>query len=227
MRALRLVLFLALIAAGVYVVWDNNRRPAEPAAPPPSAKVSTTVHKAVDLLEIEPESRTPYRRSFFGTGWADLDKDCQDTRAEVLARESLVPVEEGCRVFRGRWLSYYDNQTWTKSFQVQIDHLVPLAEAWDSGAHTWDASTRLSYANDLGDRRSLVPTTTSLNYEKLAGDPPSYIPKVNACRYITSWIAVKLRWDLSVDLREHDAIAKVAKGCPDVRLILAAAKVVL
>ena len=72
---------------------------------------------------------------------------------------------------------------------------------------------------------SLVPTTTALNYAKLADDPQRYIPKVNACRYILSWIAVKLRWNMSDDQREHDAIAKVAKGCPDTKLTVTRAKI--
>lgn len=233
MRIARLLFFVGLIAAGAFVIWDNNRGPVEAAgagtasAAPPSARgtLSTTFHQAVDILAIEPEDRRTYKRSFFGKGWADLDADCQDTRAEVLARESLVPVAKGCRVLGGTWLSYYDNKTWTRSFEVQIDHLVPLAEAWDSGAYAWDAGTRLRYANDLDDRRTLVPTTTALNYAKLADDPQRYVPKVDACRYISSWIAVKLRWNLTVDRREHDAIATVAMSCPDARIMVARAKV--
>lgn len=227
MRILRLLFFVGLIAAGAFVIWDNSRGPSETASAEQTAAQGTIMsfHEAVDLLAVMPEDRRPYTRSSFGDGWADLDNDCQDTRAEVLARESLVPVERGCRVFRGTWHSYYDDKTWTKSFQIQIDHLVPLAEAWDSGAYAWDADTRLRFANDLGDRRTLVPTTTALNYEKLADDPQRYVPKVNACRYISSWVAVKLRWNMAADRREHDAIEKVAKSCPDAKLTVARAKV--
>ena len=59
-----------------------------------------------------------------------------------------------------------------------------------------------------------MPTTTALNYAKLADDPRRYIPTLNSCRYISSWVAVKLRWNLAADQREHDAIAKVVHSCP-------------
>lgn len=219
MRIVRLLFFVGLIVVGALVIRDDNRQPVE-ASMSPKGTYATPLHGAVGLLRIGPEDRRPYARSRFGKGWADLDGDCQDTRAEVLARESLTPVQNGCTVYRGSWLSSYDNKTWTRSFEVQIDHLVPLAEAWDSGAYAWDAAKRLRYANDLGDRRALVPTTTALNYVKLADDPQRYVPGVNACRYISSWVAVKLRWDLTVDRREHDSIATVADNCPDTELVV-------
>ena len=227
MRLLRNLAFLALLGAGICLIRTygvDGDQPAPANAGPRSAKISTTLHRAIDLVPLMPEDRRPYARSLFGEDWADLDGDCRDTRAEVLARDSAVPVAEGCKVTRGQWLSFYDNKTWTKSFEVQIDHLVPLAEAWDSGAYSWDVATRLRYANDLGDTRALVPTTTALNYVKLADDPQSYVPKVNRCRYIASWLAVKLRWNLSADQREHDAIARIAKVCPDSKLTVTRAK---
>lgn len=229
MRLLRDLAFLTLLVIGLCLIgaYGDDGEPAAwtPVATPAPAQISTTLHRAVALVPIAPEGRRSYTRSLFGRGWADLDGNCRDTRSDVLARDSSVPVAKGCKVTRGRWLSYYDNVTWTKSFEVQIDHLVPLAEAWDSGAYTWDADSRLRYANDLGDTRTLVPTTTALNYAKLADDPQRYVPTVNACRYISSWLAVKLRWNLSVDQREHDAIAKVAKRCPDTRLTVTRAKI--
>ena len=210
---------VTLVAAGASFMMNN--RPGESNRLVESAPVIvTTFHQAVGMLAVVAEDRHPYERSLFGVGWADLDGDCQDTRAEVLVRDSLVPVAKGCKVSRGKWLSYYDNVTWTRSFEVQIDHLVPLAEAWDSGAYRWNAQTRLRYANDLGDRQALVPTTTALNYAKLADDPSRFIPAISACRYILSWIAVKLRWNLSVDRAEHNAIASVAKSCPNTRIVV-------
>ena len=219
MRFVRALVFVALIAAGASLMVDNSQ--VESLIPVESAPaIVTTFHQAVGMLAVVPEDRHPYERSVFGAGWVDLDWDCQDTRAEVLARESLVPIAKGCTVFRGKWLSYYDNKIWTRSFEVQIDHLVPLAEAWDSGAYRWNAGTRLRYANDVGDRRALVPTTTALNYAKLADDPSLFIPAINACRYILAWIAVKLRWNLTVDQREYKAITIVAKSCPNTRVVV-------
>ncbi|MEO6470785.1 MAG: HNH endonuclease family protein [Aeromicrobium sp.] len=227
MRLLRSVMFLALLVFGILLATrlfgGDGGGAAKPGSESSGATIATTFHRAVTMLEVEPEDRRPYSRSRFeegtaGGGWADLDGDCQDTRAEVLKRASLVPVTNGCRIYRGKWLSYYDNKAWTRSYEVQIDHLVPLAEAWDSGAWAWDAPTRLRYANDLDDPRALVPTTAALNYVKLADDPQAYVPKMNACRYVSSWVAIKLRWGLTVDRREIEAIDAVAASCPDVRL---------
>ncbi|MBC7594311.1 MAG: HNH endonuclease [Kineosporiaceae bacterium] len=219
MRFVRALVFMALIAAGASLMVDNSK--VESLMPIESAPaIVTTLHQAVGMLAVVPEDRHPYERSLFGAGWADLDGDCQDTRAEVLARESLAPIAKGCTVFRGKWISYYDNEIWTRSFEVQIDHLVPLAEAWDSGAYRWNAEARLHYANDVGDRRALVPTTTALNYAKLADDPSRFIPAINACRYILSWVAVKLRWNLTVDQREYEAITIVAKSCPNTKIVV-------
>lgn len=218
MRWLRDLFFLVLLVAGGLIVW-SALHPERAATHPASGPVlTTTLHRAVDLLVVAAEDRTPYRRSSFGTGWADLDHDCRDTRAEVLARESRSPVDAGCTVRRGSWHSYDDDRTWTRSFDVQVDHLVPLAEAWDSGARRWNAQRRVRYANDLGDTRTLVPITTALNYAKSAGDPTSYLPAAHRCRYVAAWIAVKLRWRLSVDRPELAVIRRIAGHCPDVAL---------
>lgn len=246
MQTLRAFVTMLVIVVVGFLAWNgyiepeldgdptgrpNDTSSTSPAAAPsakPAKRVTvTTFRKASSFLEVVPEDRQSYLRSYFGKGWIDADKDCRDTRQEVLARESLVPVGRGCKIFRGRWLSYYDNKTWTKSFQVQIDHLVPLAEAWDSGAYRWDKATRVRFANDLGEKRGLVPTTTSLNYDKLADDPQWYVPKVNRCKYIASWIAVKARWGLTVDQREKDAIDRVMKKCPSSKLTITRAKVKL
>ncbi|WP_332641725.1 lamin tail domain-containing protein [Aeromicrobium sp.] len=245
MRSLRAFITMLVIVVLGFLAWNGYIEPeldgesttkptASPsrssitAAPPvkPAKGVTvTSFRKASRLLNVVPEDRQAYLRSYFGKGWIDADKDCRDTRQEVLARESLVPVTKGCKIYLGKWLSYYDNKTWTKSFQVQIDHLVPLAEAWDSGAYQWTKATRIRFANDLKEKRGLVPTTSDLNYDKVADDPQWYVPKVNKCKYIASWIAVKARWSMTVDQREKEAIDRVMKGCPDRKLTITRAKI--
>ena len=93
--------------------------------------------------------------------WTDADKDSCTTRAEVLIAESRIEptVETGCKVTGGEWYSYYDGVTLTTPGGLDIDHMVPLAEAWDSGASTWTPERREAYANDLGADRSLVAVT--------------------------------------------------------------------
>jgi hypothetical protein len=77
-----------------------------------------------------------------------------------------------------------------------IDHLSPLAEAWDSGAWAWDADTRMRYADDLDDPRSLIAVSASANRSKGDQDPAEWMPPAAsyACTYITDWVAVKTRW---------------------------------
>lgn len=101
---------------------------------------------------------------------------------------------------------------------MQIDHLVPLAEAWDSGAYRWTHERRVAFANDLDDPRTLVPVSGAINDDKDADDPAWWLPPKNQCRYIEHWIAVKVRWDLSVDLREREAIDEVVAICPNTEL---------
>jgi uncharacterized protein DUF1524 len=130
--------------------------------------------------------------------WVDADRDCRDTRDEVLAAESLVRVR-GCDIRAGRWRSYYDGVITRDASGFDIDHLVPLAEAWDSGARRWTAATRQRYANDLGDPRTLVAVTASVNRSKSDQDPAKWLPQLGRCRYVRQWVAVKTRWGLSVD----------------------------
>jgi hypothetical protein len=255
MRFLRVIVALAILGGLGWFAWDDwitsddDAATSSPTTSPTTAKptptpsptpvatltpvkpakgtLTTTFRKGAAMLKVVPEDRQAYLRSYFGKGWIDANKNCRDTRQEVLARLSLVPVGKACKIYQGKWLSYYDNKTWTKSFQVQIDHLVPLAEAWDSGAYQWNLATRVRFANDLDDLRELVPTTTALNYSKVADDPQWYVPKVNACRYISSWVAVKLRWNMTVDQREKAAIDKVVKKCPDAKLTVKRAPITL
>ena len=97
--------------------------------------------------------------------WTDADGDCQDTRDEVLRAESLIATS-GCDITEGEWRSYYDGVTTEDPSDLDIDHMVPLAEAWDSGAKQWTKKTRERFANDLGDRRSLVAVTAAVEPEQ-------------------------------------------------------------
>ena len=98
-----------------------------------------------------PTPSIPYDRDLY-RHWIDDDGDCQDTRQEVLIAESIEPVEmdnRGCRVVSGRWFDPFTGQTFTGPSDLDIDHMVPLAEAHRSGADTWDSGQREAYANDL------------------------------------------------------------------------------
>jgi hypothetical protein len=180
--------------------------------------------QAIADLRVRSEVRTGYARDLF-PHWIDADGDGCSTRDEVLIAEADDPVTvgDGCDLSGGRWFSYYDRVSWTDPGRIDIDHLVPLAEAWDSGARRWRTSTRRAYANDLGDRRSLVGVTDSVNQSKADRDPGEWMPEYGRCRYVRQWVAVKHRWRLSVDRAERRALASLASDCRNrtVRVTLA------
>lgn len=93
--------------------------------------------------------------------------------------------------------------------------MVPLAEAWDSGASAWSAGRREAYANDLDADRSLVAVTARSNRSKSDQDPATWLPPLAdaRCTYATDWVSTKLRWALNVDQPEADALAELAEGC--------------
>jgi hypothetical protein len=175
---------------------------------------SAPLTTAISDLPTATEVRTGYDRALF-PHWIDADGDGCSTRNEVLIAEADDPVTvgSGCALSGGRWYSYYDRVSWTDSGRIDIDHLVPLAEAWDSGARTWTTAVRQAYANDLGDSRTLVGVTDSVNQSKGDQDIAEWKPTYDKCRYLREWVAVKHRWGLSVDSTEKSAMSSLAATC--------------
>lgn len=181
--------------------------PTTPAPPPPADPVG---------LRIEPERGDGYDRDLF-RHWVDADGDGCDTRKEVLIAESLEPVQTGssCAILSGRWYSIYDNTETTDSSRFDIDHVVALKEAWDSGAWNWTADQRRSFANDLSQPFFLIAVSASSNRSKSDRDPAEWLPTNGGyrCEYVRIWVAVKRAWNLSVDQAEHDAIRNTLANC--------------
>jgi len=178
---------------------------------------SASLRTAVGDLTVAAEVRTGYNRDLF-PHWVDADGDGCNARYEVLIAEATTAptVSAPCALSGGRWLSYVDNVSWTNPADLDIDHVVALAEAWDSGARSWTTAKRRSYANDLGDGRTLAAITDDVNQAKGDRDPASWLPPYAPvrCRYVAEWVAVKIRWRLSVDTAERDTLADWADTCP-------------
>jgi hypothetical protein len=167
-------------------------------------------------LTVEPERPAGYDRGLF-RHWVDADRDGCDTRREVLIEESLtdVRVRGGCTLRQGSWFSVFDGLRTTDAADLDIDHVVPLAEAWRSGARDWSDEQREAFANDLGDGRTLRAVSAGSNRSKGDQDPAGWLPPDESfqCTYVEDWVAIKAAWDLSVDMEEQAAIDEVLHGC--------------
>lgn len=198
---------------GASVVVDK-KSPTTTVAPKGSAV--RTVARAMAGVRIAKERPAGYKRTLF-THWTDDDGNGCSAREDVLIAESLTPAQVdgfGCKVVEGDWYSPYDGLTHTDPAELDIDHVVALKEAWDSGAHSWTKARRRAFANDLSDARSLIAVTKSVNRSKGDKDPSNWMPPNRAdwCRYIADWVAVKVRWGLTMDRSEHGRINKLARG---------------
>lgn len=172
-------------------------------------------------LPTRPATTTGYARSKF-RHWITQPDGCS-TREAVLVRDAIKVDARGCRVVSGEWFSPYDGTTSSVSSRLDIDHMVPLKEAWVSGASTWSPARRQAFANDLGWPGSLIAVSASSNRSKGDKDPARWMP-ANAsywCTYLFDWVDVKYRWSLSVDAAERQAIARDLSSCPDDGFVLA------
>jgi hypothetical protein len=155
-------------------------------------------------------------------GWRDADGDGCSTAAEVLVAEALRPprVGTGCALTGGRWRSPYDGRYRTRSSRLVVDHVVPLREAWRSGARGWGPTLRRQIANDLGYPATLLAVTASAARAKAGREPQDWLPRsAYRCTYVADWVAVKWRWRLAVDKAEARFLTRTLRGCgwPQVR----------
>ncbi|QKE85950.1 HNH endonuclease [Arthrobacter sp. NEB 688] len=157
-------------------------------------------------LHVGYEDNVGYDRTAF-THWVTISGTC-DTRETVLKRDgSGVSTDSSCRATSGTWRSVYDDTTFTSGSDLDIDHVVPLAEAWGSGANLWTDAQRKAFANDLAIPQ-LIAVSASSNRSKSDQDPAEWQPSASGwrCEYARSWIEVKYKYDLEVDSREKTAL---------------------
>lgn len=138
-----------------------------------------------------------YSRDKFGHGWADIDKDCQNTRQEVLISMSTNSVryadDKQCRVTFGRWISMYSGEVIFDASTMDIDHVVPLKWAWDHGADKWTEEKREQFANDPV---NLVAVEASLNRSKGAKGLDEWLPPANQEQYKARFNRILLKYEL-------------------------------
>jgi hypothetical protein len=208
-RPVRSLALLAAVSSTVAIV------PAAPvAATPPNIPSKATAQAELDGLTVAAQgSMSGYSRSLF-PHWIIVSGTC-DTRETVLERDGTnVTVDSSCHPTSGRWYSPYDGAIWTSASDVDIDHIVPLAEAWRSGASSWTTSRRQSFANDLSDPQ-LIAVTDNVNQAKGDQDPSTWQPPRTAyrCTYAKMWIVSKSQWSLTLQSTEKTALQAMLDTC--------------
>ncbi|MER5261567.1 HNH endonuclease family protein [Actinosynnema sp. NPDC002837] len=177
------------------------------------------LREAVAQLTVADENREGYERDKF-KHWIDADGDGCSTRAEVLLEEAVeAPEITGrCTITGGLWYSFYDDTYVDNPRSLDIDHMVPLAEAWDSGTYDWSPERRRDYANNLDEAVALWAVTGRSNRSKADRDVREWLPphEPAVCSYITAWGTVKTRWGLTVDQAEQEMLTARAADCPNV-----------
>ena len=198
-------------------------RPESLSASPESPEVESLLVSLRGLRVAARGSDREYNRRDW-RHWIDADRDCQNTRAEVLVAESVAlvsfaPEDNGdkCRVISGEWVGPWTGAVFADASDVDIDHHVPLGHAHESGGWRWDAERKRAYANDLTNSASLQATSAPVNRSKGKQPPDEWRPDEAAswCRYAADWITVKQNWELTVTASEVAALEDMLGTCGD------------
>lgn len=208
----------------------STPRPPRPSRPPTFSGSGTAVQILRELLVKGRAPTTGYGRERFGPDWADVDGNGCDTRNDVLRRDLLQIAthhDDSCIVESGSLLDPYSGHLvaftrgWETSFEIQVDHVVALSNAWQTGAQYWVARKRLAFANDP---LNLLAVDGQLNLQKGAGDAATWLPPSEPyrCEYVARQIAVKAKYGLWLTQPEHNAMARILTACPEQELPVAA-----
>lgn len=211
-RVMHRVAVLAVAALAGTCLAAVTAQPAS--ATPPGIPSKATAQSQLNALTVASQGSTSgYSRDLF-PHWITVSGSC-NTREQVLKRDGTsVVVDSSCAATSGRWYSPYDGATWTAASDVDIDHVVPLAEAWRSGANSWTTSRRQSFANDLT-RPQLIAVTDNVNQAKGDQDPSTWQPPLSSyrCTYSKIWITVKYSWSLNLQAAEKSALQSMLNTC--------------
>jgi hypothetical protein len=209
MRARSWLLTLALVVVLVIAAFV-----AKDVAAPTASGSSPAQVQLAELPVGNWHSMAGYSRDRF-KHWITQGNGC-DTREVVVERDGQnVRKDASCRATSGRWTSPYDNKQINKAGDLDIDHMVPLADAWRTGADKWTDERRQQFANDLT-APQLLAVSASSNRGKGDQDPAGWKPANQSfwCQYATNWVIVKHSYQLFVTQAEHDALAQMLATCP-------------
>jgi hypothetical protein len=199
---------LLLIVALVVAV------PGSATATPPNIPSEATARTELAALRVAADgSGSGYSRDQF-PHWNTVSGTC-NTREQVLKRDGTgVVTDSACAATSGSWYSPYDGATWRAASDVDIDHMVPLANAWRTGASSWTLTRRTQFANDLTNPQ-LITVTDNVNQSKSDQSPATWKPPRTAywCTYSRMWIHVKYRYSLTVNSSEKSALTTMLGYC--------------
>lgn len=188
-----------------------------PSSSPGIAATSPSTRDRLAVLSIDdrPSPQGPYRREEW-PHWSDVDRNGCDARQDALALWSVVPATVNragtCKVVVGSWVSPYDQMASNNPSDFDVDHLVPLENAFRSGGWAWSTERRRAFANDPGE---LVVASASSNRSKGSDPPDQWRPpfRDSWCAYADGWVKVKSTWGLTVTTSERDALGQMLDTC--------------
>ena len=188
-----------------------------------STASASTAEEILNSLAVKGRApKTGYTRAQFGATWADVNKNGCDTRNDILKRDLTNIVfrakTHDCVVESGTLLDPYSGSTInfvkgvTSSMDVQIDHVVALSNAWQTGAFKLTLEKRTALANDPD---NLLAVQGRLNSQKGDGDAATWLPPLKSirCAYVTKQIIVKAKYGLWVTAPEKAAMLNVLSKC--------------
>jgi hypothetical protein len=207
---IRIALVLSLLVAGI------------------SPSQADSVPSGLSIIEAQVTkgraAKTGYTRAQFGQTWADVDRNGCDTRNDILKRDLTGQVYKEktreCVVLSGTLIDPFSGETINfvrgnvSSMEVQIDHVVALSNAWQTGAVKLSIKDRTAFANDP---MNLLAVKGRLNSQKSDGDAATWLPPLKSyrCDYVARQIAVKIKYKLWFTAPEKEAMVRILKSCPE------------
>ncbi|WP_030429928.1 HNH endonuclease family protein [Allokutzneria albata] len=183
-------------------------------ATPPGIPDTGTAKSELAALRVAPEGpMTGYSREEF-PHWGTVSGTC-NTRETVLKRDGTnVQTNASCAAVSGSWFSPYDGKTYSAASDIDIDHVVPLAAAWRSGAKAWTKDKRKQFANDLVNPQ-LIAVKDTVNQQKGDQTPDKWKPPVQGywCTYAKMWTRSKSKWGLTITQAEKGALSDMLGRC--------------
>jgi hypothetical protein len=207
---IRIALVLSLVVAGI--------------TPSQAASVPSGLSVIEAQVTKGRAAKTGYTRAQFGQAWSDVDRNGCDTRNDILKRDLTAEIfkenTHDCVVLSGTLIDPYSGDTINfvrgniTSMEVQIDHVVALSNAWQTGAFKLTIKDRTALANDP---LNLLAVKGRLNSQKGDGDAATWLPPLKSyrCDYVLRQIAVKMKYKLWFTAPEKEAMVRILKGCPE------------